>query len=169
MSAFLRHYLKTCYKLLLGCKRKCCWNTPWLKRLWHLQPQERGGGLWGHLLLAHSPTGGGVNSSPWGWPAFHFSTLSPSPPHHLCSGFWLVVHRCSSCGMQLSWPCIGSRMELRCQDSHRNLDSKLLLDGNTWENVGGKRYLMDRESGWPIKFCTTIQLGQLCFINQDIL
>lgn len=93
----------------------------------------------------------------------------PSPPHHLCSGFWLVVHRCSSCGMQLSWPCIGSRTELRCQDSHRNLDSKLLLDGDTWENVGGKRYLMDRESGWPIKFCTTIQLGQLCFINQDIL
>ena len=122
-----------------------------------------------HLLLAHSPTGG-VNSSPWRCPSFHFSTIFPSPLHHLCSGFWLVVHRCSSYGMQLSWPCIlGARKELKCQDSHRNLESKLLLDDDTWENVGGKRCLMDRESGWPVKFCTTIQLGQLCFVNQDAL
>ena len=134
-----------------------------------LTPRKRWG-IGGHLLLAHSPTGGGVNSSLWGCPTFHCSTLFPSPPHHLCSGFWLVVHTCSSCGMQLSWPCIlGSRTELKCQDSHRNLDSKLLLDGDTWENFGGKRYLMDRKSGWPIKFCTAIQLGQSCFINQDVL
>lgn len=132
-------------------------------------PRKRWG-IGGHLLLAHSPTGGGVNSSPWGCPAFHCSTLFLSPLHHLCSGFWLVVHTCSRCGMQLSWPCIlGSRMELKCQDSHRNLDSKLLLDGDTWENFCGKRHLMDRESGWPIKFCTAIQLGQSCFINQDVL
>ena len=132
-------------------------------------PRKRWG-IGGHLLLAHSPAGGGVNSSPWRCPAFHCSTLFLSPPHHLCSGFWLVVHTCSRCGMQLSWPCIlGSRMELKCQDSHRNLDSKLLLDGDTWENFCGKRHLMDRESGWPIKFCTAIQLGQSCFINQDVL
>ena len=96
-----------------------------------------------HLLLAHSPTGGGVNSSPWRCPSFHFSTIFPSPLHHLCSGFWQVVHRCSSFGMQLSWPCIlGSRTQLKCQDSHRNLESKLLLDDDTWGNVGEKRCLI---------------------------
>lgn len=168
MSAFLQHYLKTCYKLLLGCKRKCCWNTPWLKRLSHLQPQVRDGGE--AFTPGPQPYRRRSEQQPLEVSFISLFHSLPVSSASFCSGFWLVVHRCLSCGMQLSWPCIlGSRTELKCQDSHRNLESKLLLDGDTWENVGGKRCLMDRESGWPVKFCTTIHLGQLCFVNQDVL
>lgn len=61
-------------------------------------------------------------AAPGGCPSFHFSTLFPPPPRHLCSGFWLVVHRCSSCGMQLSCPCIPGSTEFKCSGSHRSLD-----------------------------------------------
>lgn len=97
------------------------------------------------------PYRGGVNSSPWGRLLSLF--FHPFPVSSTSSLFWILA---GSSQMLKLWNAAfmalhsGSRTELRCQDSHRNLDSKLLLDGDTWENVGGKRYLMTENQDGPL-------------------
>lgn len=94
-------------------------------------------------------------AAPGGCPSFHFSTLFPPPPRHLCSGFWLVVHRCSSCGMQLSCPCIPGSTEFKCSGSHRSLDPRLPLDGDTCRKSFGEKDVRwaEKQDG-PLSVCT---------------
>lgn len=64
-------------------------------------------------------------------------------------------------------PCSGS--ELKCPHSHRNLDLRLPLGGDTWRKKLGGRYRWAEKGDRSLNFCTKIQMWQLCFLNEDAL
>ena len=114
----------------------------------HVQPRGRGQSTG----LGPQPDGRSTDPQPLGCPSLHFSTLSR---------LLLIMFALDSSSLHLSRPVIpGSGTKLKCPDSHRNLDLRLSLDGDSRKKRLGVGCWRGRDGRWA-----KTQMRQLCFIT----